>query len=202
MRAAQTALRRPMLPRRQAAERPRKESGEKTFDVAWMLGMLFLAGYLPGVWLGRGSTSAQGQQLAAYYDKSAVEAAIGHLLGVLRGLGSSCKRRGGAGAVQGRNGGFGRGNTLFVPVAGGMVGTLGTGVVPYCAGTRHAGNTRNRAAADSAFCRSAGDSGGADGDRNVFTSRHPPAWALTAFLRYNSAPPAGKPRRPAAAAHG
>ena len=42
MRAAQTALRRPMLPRRQAAERPRKESGEKTFDVAWLLGMLFL----------------------------------------------------------------------------------------------------------------------------------------------------------------
>ena len=80
MRAAQTALRRPMLPRRQAAERPRKESGEKTFDVAWLLGMLFLAGYLPGVWLGRGSTSALGQQLAAYYEKSPEEAAFVQLL--------------------------------------------------------------------------------------------------------------------------
>ena len=80
MRAAQTALRRPMLPRRQAAERPRKESGEKTFDVAWLLGMLFLAGYLPGVWLGRGSTSALGQQLAAYYEKSPEGAAFVQLL--------------------------------------------------------------------------------------------------------------------------
>lgn len=80
MRAAQTALRRPMLPRRQAAERPRKESGEKTFDVAWLLGILFLAGYLPGVWLGRGSTSALGQQLADYYEKSPEEAAFVQLL--------------------------------------------------------------------------------------------------------------------------
>ena len=82
MRAAQTTLRRPalLLPRR--AERPRRECAETAHSGAvWLFGTMFLAGYLPGIWLGRGGVSALGQQLAAYYTKSPENAAFAAILG-------------------------------------------------------------------------------------------------------------------------
>lgn len=82
MRAAQTTLRRPalLLPRR--AERPRRECAETAHSGAvWLFGTMFLAGYLPGVWLGRGGVSALGQQLAAYYTKSPENAAFAAIFG-------------------------------------------------------------------------------------------------------------------------
>lgn len=42
---------------------------------------MFLAGYLPGIWLGRGGVSALGQQLAAYYTKSPENAAFAAIFG-------------------------------------------------------------------------------------------------------------------------
>ena len=82
MRAAQTTLRRPalLLPRR--AERPRRECAETAHSGAvWLFGTMFLAGYLPGIWLGRGGVSALGQQLAAYYTKSPENAAFTAIFG-------------------------------------------------------------------------------------------------------------------------
>lgn len=69
MRAAQTALRRPGLPMlRPAVERPHREHTPQTESVAALaFGVIFLAGYLPGIWLGRSGTTPLGQQLAAYY---------------------------------------------------------------------------------------------------------------------------------------
>ena len=69
MRAAQTALRRPGLPMlRPAAERPHREHTPQTESgAALAFGVIFLAGYLPGIWLGRSGTTPLGQQLAAYY---------------------------------------------------------------------------------------------------------------------------------------
>ena len=61
MRAAQTTLRRPalLLPRR--AERPRREcAGTAHSGAVWLFGTMFLAGYLPGIWLWRGGVSALG----------------------------------------------------------------------------------------------------------------------------------------------
>ena len=82
MRAAQTTLRRPalLLPRR--AERPRRERAGTAYSGAvWLFGAMFLAGYLPGIWLGRGGASALGQQLAAYYTKSPENAAFAAIFG-------------------------------------------------------------------------------------------------------------------------
>ena len=82
MRAAQTTLRRPalLLPRR--AERPRRECAETAHSGAvWLFGTMFLAGYLPGIWLGRGGVSALGQQVAAYYTKSPENAAFAAIFG-------------------------------------------------------------------------------------------------------------------------
>ena len=82
MRAAQTTLRRPalLLPRR--AERPRREcAGTAHSGAVWLFGTMFLAGYLPGIWLGRGGVSALGQQLAAYYTKSPENAAFTVIFG-------------------------------------------------------------------------------------------------------------------------
>lgn len=82
MRAAQTTLRRPalLLPRR--AERPRRACAETAHSGAvWLFGTMFLAGYLPGIWLGRGGVSALGQQLAAYYTKSPENAAFAAIFG-------------------------------------------------------------------------------------------------------------------------
>ena len=82
MRAAQTTLRRPalLLPRR--AERPRQECAGTAYSGAvWLFGTMFLAGYLPGIWLGRGGVSALGQQLAAYYTKSPENAAFAAIFG-------------------------------------------------------------------------------------------------------------------------
>lgn len=69
MRAAQTALRRPGLPMlRPAVERPHREHTPQTESgAALAFGVIFLAGYLPGIWLGRSGTTPLGQQLAAYY---------------------------------------------------------------------------------------------------------------------------------------
>ena len=69
MRAAQTALRRPGLPMlRPAVERPHREhTPQMESGAALAFGVIFLAGYLPGIWLGRSGTTPLGQQLAAYY---------------------------------------------------------------------------------------------------------------------------------------
>lgn len=82
MRAAQTALRRPMLPRPRLtpAERTRREPVAGVPHCSLWFGAAFLAGYLPGIWLGRSGSSALGQQLAAYYAKgpeSTLAAAFG-----------------------------------------------------------------------------------------------------------------------------
>lgn len=71
---ALTALRagrlcRPGLPMlRPAVERPHREHTPQTESgAALAFGVIFLAGYLPGIWLGRSGTTPLGQQLAAYY---------------------------------------------------------------------------------------------------------------------------------------
>ena len=88
MRAAQTALRRPGLPMlRPAVERPHREHTPQTESrAALAFGMIFLAGYLPGIWLGRSGTTPLGQQLAAYYtsrpEGTSLAAAFGAQLAV------------------------------------------------------------------------------------------------------------------------
>lgn len=42
----------------------------RRLDCAVWLGAAFLAGYLPGIWLGRDGTTALGQQLAVWYTES------------------------------------------------------------------------------------------------------------------------------------
>lgn len=82
MRAAQTTLRRPALLPPRRAERPRRESaGTARGGAVWLFGTAFLAGYLPGIWLGRGGVSALGQQLAAYYAKGPENAALAAIFG-------------------------------------------------------------------------------------------------------------------------
>ena len=88
MRAAQTAPRRPGLPMlRPAVERPHREHTPQTESrAALAFGMIFLAGYLPGIWLGRSGTTPLGQQLAAYYtsrpEGTSLAAAFGAQLAV------------------------------------------------------------------------------------------------------------------------
>ena len=88
MRAAQTALRRPGLPvLRPAVERPHREHTSQTESgAALAFGVIFLAGYLPGIWLGRSGTTPLGQQLAAYYtsrpEGTSLAAAFGAQLAV------------------------------------------------------------------------------------------------------------------------
>ena len=88
MRAAQTALRRPRLPMlRLAVERPHREHTPRTESgAALAFGVIFLAGYLPGIWLGRSGTTPLGQQLAAYYtsrpEGTSLAAAFGAQLAV------------------------------------------------------------------------------------------------------------------------
>ena len=94
MRAAQTTLRRPalLLPRR--AERPRREcAGTAHSGAVWLFGTMFLAGYLPGIWLGRGGVSALGQQLAAYYTKSPENAAFAAIFRTEFCCGAPCELR-------------------------------------------------------------------------------------------------------------
>lgn len=70
MRAARTALRLPALPQLRTKEPKRKTvSGRQPDCVVW-LGAAFLAGYLPGIWLGRDGATALGQQLAVWYTES------------------------------------------------------------------------------------------------------------------------------------
>ncbi len=84
MRAAQTALRRPRLPMlRPAVERPHREHTPRTESgAALAFGVIFLAGYLPGIWLGRSGTTP----LAAYYtsrpEGTSLAAAFGAQLAV------------------------------------------------------------------------------------------------------------------------
>ena len=88
MRAAQTALRRQGLPMlRPAVERPHREHTPQTESgAALAFGVIFLAGYLPGIWLGRSGTTPLGQQLAAYYtsrpEGTSLAAAFGAQLAV------------------------------------------------------------------------------------------------------------------------
>ena len=70
MRAARTALRLPALPQLRTTEPKRKTVSGRQPDCAVWLGAAFLAGYLPGIWLGRDGTTALGQQLAAWYTES------------------------------------------------------------------------------------------------------------------------------------
>ena len=62
MRAAQTALRRPGLADAAACGRapaPGTCAAERrTAARRWLFGAMFLAGYLPGIWLGRGGDNA------------------------------------------------------------------------------------------------------------------------------------------------
>ena len=69
MRAVQTALRRPGLPMlRPAVERPHREHTPQTESgAALAFGVIFLAGYLPGIWLGRSGTTPLGAQLAVSF---------------------------------------------------------------------------------------------------------------------------------------
>lgn len=88
LRAAQTALRRPGLPMlRPAVERPHREHTPQTESgAALAFGVIFLASYLPGIWLGRSGTTPLGQQLAAYYtsrpEGTSLAAAFGAQLAV------------------------------------------------------------------------------------------------------------------------
>ena len=70
MRAARTALRLPALPQLRTKEPKRKTMSARQPDCVVWLGAAFLAGYLPGIWLGRDGTTALGQQLAAWYTES------------------------------------------------------------------------------------------------------------------------------------
>lgn len=70
MRAARTALRLPALPQLRTTGPKRKTVPGRQPDCAVWLGAAFLAGYLPGIWLGRDGTTALGQQLAAWYTES------------------------------------------------------------------------------------------------------------------------------------
>lgn len=63
MRAARTALRLPALPQLRTKEPKRKTMSARRPDCAVWLGAAFLAGYLPGIWLGRDGATALGQQL-------------------------------------------------------------------------------------------------------------------------------------------
>ena len=49
------------------ADRERVLSRYVSGWAALAFGVIFLAGYLPGIWLGRSGTTPLGQQLAAYY---------------------------------------------------------------------------------------------------------------------------------------
>lgn len=85
---ALTALRRPGLPMlRPAVERSHREHTPQTESgTALAFGVIFLAGYLPGIWLGRSGTTPLGQQLAAYYtsrpEGTSLAAAFGAQLAV------------------------------------------------------------------------------------------------------------------------
>ena len=70
MRAARTALRLPALPQLRTKEPKRKTMSARRPDCAVWLGAAFLAGYLPGIWLGRDGATALGQQLAVWYTES------------------------------------------------------------------------------------------------------------------------------------
>lgn len=70
MRAARTALRLPALPQLRTKESKRKTVSARRPDCVVWLGAAFLAGYLPGIWLGRDGATALGQQLAAWYTES------------------------------------------------------------------------------------------------------------------------------------
>ena len=72
---------------RPAVERPHREHTPQTESrAALAFGMIFLAGYLPGIWLGRSGTTPLGQQLAAYYtsrpEGTSLAAAFGAQLAV------------------------------------------------------------------------------------------------------------------------
>lgn len=70
MRAARTALHLPALLQLRTKEPKRKTVSARQPDCVVWLGAAFLAGYLPGIWLGRDGTTALGQQLAAWYTES------------------------------------------------------------------------------------------------------------------------------------
>ena len=77
MRAARTALRLPALPQLRTKEPKRKTMSARRPDCAVWLGAAFLAGYLPGIWLGRDGATALGQQLAVWYTESPESTAFG-----------------------------------------------------------------------------------------------------------------------------
>lgn len=72
---------------RPTVERPHREHTPQTESrAALAFGVIFLAGYLPGIWLGRSGTTPLGQQLAAYYtsrpEGTSLAAAFGAQLAV------------------------------------------------------------------------------------------------------------------------
>ena len=72
---------------RPTVERPHREHTPQTESrAALAFGVIFLAGYLPGIWLGRSGTTPLGQQLADYYtsrpEGTSLAAAFGAQLAV------------------------------------------------------------------------------------------------------------------------
>lgn len=72
---------------RPTVERPHREHTPQTESgAALAFGVIFLTGYLPGIWLGRSGSTPLGQQLAAYYtsrpEGTSLAAAFGAQLAV------------------------------------------------------------------------------------------------------------------------
>lgn len=88
MRAARTALRLPALPQLRTKEPKRKTVSERQPDCAVWLGAAFLAGYLPGIWLGRDGATALGQQLAVWYTESPESTAFAAAFGTRFAVGA------------------------------------------------------------------------------------------------------------------
>lgn len=88
MRAARTALRLPALPQLRTKEPKRKTMSARRPDCVVWLGAAFLAGYLPGIWLGRGGATALGQQLAVWYTESPESTAFAAAFGARFAVGA------------------------------------------------------------------------------------------------------------------
>ena len=88
MRAARTALRLPALPQLRTKEPKRKTMSARRPDCVVWLGAAFLAGYLPGIWLGRDGATALGQQLAVWYTESPESTAFAAAFGARFAVGA------------------------------------------------------------------------------------------------------------------
>ena len=233
MRAAQTALRRPGLPMlRPAVERPHREHTPQTESgAALAFGVIFLAGYLPGIWLGRSGTTPLGQQLAAYYTSRpkgpSLAAAFGAQLAVsflqlilvllcgfcVWGVGLLALLFAARGlflglcassvAAQSGASALLRYRLASLSVAGRLGSAAGDGTFPRGARACCAGDTGHSAAAGSPFCRGAGAVSGFRCRRGcLHRHRDRGRRVLTAFAPRISGWPAGRRLQPFSAVHG